>query len=101
MLPHVQATPYRVVPVDPDDDAALQTYHDTFSRGSEADRTDPTTWTLEEVRVHLRGPGTALFAYVRERAEANDRTSVYAELNVRPGAEQSAPGAAFLTKHGL
>jgi GNAT superfamily N-acetyltransferase len=150
MLPDVQESPYRVVPVDPDDDAALQTYHATFAKGSEADRTDPTTWTLEEVRVGLRGPttfrrmelyiaydgdtpvgagdvvfpqqdnltlaqtdfavppefrrrgvGSALFAYVRERAKAHGRTSVYAALDLQPGTEQTAPGAAFLTKHGL
>jgi GNAT superfamily N-acetyltransferase len=151
MLRDVQGSQYRVVPVDPADDAALQTYHATFSKGSEADRTDPTTWTLDEVTVGLRSPvtfrkmelyiaydqagtpvgagdvvfpqrdntalaqfdfavppafrrsgvGTAMFEYVRERAKANGRTSVYTELDLPPGSERTAPGTAFLTKHGL
>ncbi|WP_460522469.1 GNAT family N-acetyltransferase [Flindersiella endophytica] len=147
----MQRSHYRVVPVAPDDEAALQTYHATFSRGSEADRIDPTTWTLDEVRVQLRQPGTfrklelyiayaedgtpvgagdvvfpqqdnttlaqcdfavppefrrqgvgsAMFGYLRELAKANGRTSVYAEVDIAPGNEQSAPAAAFLSKQGL
>lgn len=45
--------------VDPYDDAGLRAYHDAFRRGSEADRIDPTTWSLEEVLVHLRQPVAA------------------------------------------
>jgi GNAT superfamily N-acetyltransferase len=151
MLRGVQGSHYRVVPVDPADDATLQTYHATFSKGSEADRIDPTTWTLDEVRVQLRMPptfrkmelylaydqagtpvgagdvlfpqqdnttlaqcdfavppefrrrgvGAAMFAYIRERAKANGRTSVYTEVDFPPGGEQTVPGVAFLTKQGL
>lgn len=53
------SNPIEVRAVDPSDDEALRLYHQTFARGSEAGRTDPTTWALAEVVVQLRQPGPA------------------------------------------
>lgn len=60
-------------------------------------------WCVMAVLPELRrrGVGTALYEHAAERARADSRTSVIAQVEVPPGELESAPGVAFASTRGL